>query len=123
MANDFKNLEVWKLSIEFAANVHDATKEFPKEEFYGLRKQIRDCSVSVPSNIAEGTARRSDKDFVRFLNIAAGSLSELETQLILAERFDYIANSVLLGLIETKIRVDKMLTKLRQSIERRIVKR
>ncbi|MDD3437007.1 MAG: four helix bundle protein [Candidatus Gastranaerophilales bacterium] len=85
-----KDLEVWKLAMEFITDIYSITKKFPKEEFYGLTNQIRRCAISIPSNIAEGSARQSDKELIQFLYIALGSVSELETQLIIARNLNYI---------------------------------
>lgn len=87
-----KDLEIWKLGIKLVENVYKASHQFPKEELYGLTSQIRRSAVSVPSNIAEGAARSGSAEFIRFLYISLGSLSELETQLIIAERLGYIHN-------------------------------
>jgi len=81
-----KDLEVWKRSLDLVEKVYSMTRSFPKEEVYGLTLQMRRAAVSVPSNIAEGAARGSKKEFVQFLYIALGSLEELETQFILACR-------------------------------------
>jgi four helix bundle protein len=88
--NNHKDLEVWKKSIELTKNVYLVTKNFPKEEIYGLINQIRRASVSIPSNIAEGASRQSNKEFIQFLYIALGSLAELETQLIISKEIGYI---------------------------------
>ena len=90
-----KNLEAWKKSIELVTKVYSETKNFPQEEKYGLTNQIRRSAVSIPSNIAEGCARSSDKESVRFIDIALGSLAELETQLIIAENLNYIEQTSL----------------------------
>ena len=78
-----KDLDVWNKSIELAEKIYKVTSSFPKEEQYGIVSQIRRSVVSISSNIAEGAARNSKKEFIQFLYIALGSLSELETQLIL----------------------------------------
>lgn len=88
--SNHKDLEAWKLSIEFVSEIYELTKVFPKEELYGLTNQIRRSAISIPSNIAEGSARQSDKEFIQFLHIAMGSLVELETQLIIAKNLSYI---------------------------------
>ncbi len=90
--NNHKDLDAWKESMNMVVNVYDLTKSFPQEELYGLSSQIKRSAISVPSNIAEGAARSSRAEFIRFLNISLGSLSELETQLILAMRLNYINN-------------------------------
>jgi four helix bundle protein len=85
-----KDLEVWKKSLNFVTTVYKLTQQFPKEEIYGLTNQMRRAAVSVPSNIAEGAARASGKEFAQFLHIALGSLSELETQLLIAGNLGYL---------------------------------
>lgn len=82
--NSFRDLKVWQKSIELSKLVYSLTKEFPKEELYGLTNQIKRSAVSIPSNIAEGCGRESNKEFKNFLGIALGSAFELETQFIIA---------------------------------------
>lgn len=86
-----KKLDVWRESIALATVVYKITEAFPKSEIYGLASQMRRASVSVPSNIAEGAARFSSKEFAQFLNIAGGSLSELDTQIEIAFNLNYIS--------------------------------
>jgi four helix bundle protein len=88
----FRELRVWQLGMEVAEKVYRVTAEFPKSETYGLSSQMRRSAVSIPSNIAEGQGRDSTKEFLHFLAIAFGSICELETQLLLANRFNYISN-------------------------------
>lgn len=88
---DYKKLIVWQKSRYLVKDVYDRTKLFPKEEQYGLTNQIRRAVISVPSNIAEGYHRQSDKEFIRFLSIAKGSAAEVETQVLLAEDLGYIS--------------------------------
>ena len=90
--SDHRNLDVWKLAIDLVSEVYELTKSFPKEENYGLTSQIKRSAISIPSNIAEGSARQSDKELIQFLYIALGSLSELETQFIIAQKLSYIEN-------------------------------
>ena len=90
--NSYCDLIVWQKAMDLAKKVYQITKTFPKDEIYGLTSQIRHCSVSVPSNIAEGRGRNSDKEFICFLNISIGSLYELQTQLELALSFNYISD-------------------------------
>lgn len=85
-----KDLDVWKNSISLVKEIYIVSKLFPKDELYGLTNQIRRSAVSVASNIAEGAARNYEKEFIRFLFIAKGSLSELETQIIIAKELEYI---------------------------------
>jgi four helix bundle protein len=96
-----KELDVWKESMLLAKEVYLLTKSFPKEELYGITSQIRRASVSVPSNISEGAARNSDKEFVQFLYISLGSISELETQIILSKDLGFVTNLDILTKIET----------------------
>ena len=87
---DFRQLKVWEKSHQLALSVYKATKKFPKEELYGLTSQIRRASMSIPTNIAEGCGRNTDKEFARFLQIAMGSASETEYQLILARDLEFL---------------------------------
>ena len=86
----YRDLHVWQRSIDLSLNVYQMTRAFPKDEMYGLTSQMRRAGVSIPSNIAEGQAKRSLPEFQRYLSIALGSLAELDTQLILAVRLKYI---------------------------------
>jgi four helix bundle protein len=88
-----KDLDVWNKSMDFAEKLYALTAELPKEEQYGLLSQMRRSAVSIPSNIAEGAARNSNKEFIKFLYIAQGSLAEIETQLLLAKRLNLINKS------------------------------
>jgi len=85
-----RDLDVWKNGIELVKKIYILTKDFPKEEIYTLTSQIRRSAISIPSNIAEGAARNSKKEFIQFLYIALGSAAELETQLIVAKELGYI---------------------------------
>jgi len=87
-----KDLDAWRKSLDLVEMVYKVTKEFPKEELYGLTNQLRRAAVSIPSNIAEGAGRGSKKEFIQFLHIALGSLSEVETQLIIASRLGYVSD-------------------------------
>jgi len=97
-------MEVWKEGIKLVKNIYVITKNFPKEELYGLTNQLRRASVSIPSNIAEGAARQSDKEMIQFLYVALGSLSEVETQSIIAIELEYISNNDEINGNITKIR-------------------
>jgi len=90
IVRSYRDLIVWQNSIKLAKDVYQLTQKFPKQEVYALSDQIRRAVVSVPSNIAEGQARKSPADFTRFLHIALGSLAEADTQLILAQEFGYL---------------------------------
>lgn len=87
---DFKNLKIWQESHQLALAIYQASKNYPKDELYGLVSQIRRAAVSIPANIAESSMRSSDPDFARFLNISLGSLSELEYLLLLSTELGYL---------------------------------
>ncbi|MFC1712086.1 four helix bundle protein [Candidatus Poribacteria bacterium] len=101
-----KDLNVWKQSIDLAKEVYSLTRDFPKEEIHGLVSQMRRAAVSVPSNIAEGAARNSRKEFIRFLYISLGSLAELETQLLLSKELGFCKSD---GIDEDIEKIRKML--------------
>ena len=88
----YKNLDVWKESINLSVEIYNITDKFPDTEKYGLVSQMRRSAVSIPSNIAEGSARWSDKDTIKFIDIAIGSLAELDTQIIIANRINLLPN-------------------------------
>ena len=95
-----KDLDVWKESMTLAKEVYRLTKHFPKEETFGLASQMRRAAVSIPSNIAEGAARNSDKEFIQFLHVSLGSLAELETQLLLSRELGLPKDEELNGSVE-----------------------
>ena len=99
--HNYKNLKIWNLGIEIVDDVFEISNKFPKEEKFGLISQINRCSVSIPSNIAEGSSR-TDKSFSHFIDISLGSSFELETQLIIANKRSYITKEQL-KTIEDKI--------------------
>ncbi|WP_034260435.1 four helix bundle protein [Altibacter lentus] len=86
---DHKEMNVWNKGMDLVERIYIISNEFPSEETYGLKNQIRRAAVSVPSNIAEGAARKGNKEFLQFINIALGSWSEVETQYLLAMRLGY----------------------------------
>ncbi len=114
--NDYKELEVWKKGIALVVAIYETAKKFPKEEIYALADQIKRAAVSIPSNIAEGASRNSTKEFIQFLSIALGSTSELETQIIIAEKVGYIQNGENLRSDITIVR--KMLNALMSSLKK-----
>jgi four helix bundle protein len=114
-----KDLIVWQKSIDFVTELYRETSNFPKDEQYGLVNQMRRAAISIPSNIAEGAARNSDKELVRFLHIARASASELETQLLISENLEYLIVSQN-TLKENLIEISKMLTNLIYKINQRI---
>ena len=115
--HNFRQLNIWKESMQLAKDVYTITKTFPAEEKFGLVSQLNRCGISVPSNIAEGSARSSYKEFCHFLKVALGSLFEMETQIILANNFNLILTSAYEPLL-LKIRtLQKMITNFIRKIE------
>lgn len=112
----YSNLAVWKYAVEFVTDIYKVTECFPKSEMYGLTSQIRRSAVSVPSNIAEGAARTSQKEFLQFLSIAIGSLAELDTQLLIAKNLSYLKGQSYDELSSRLISVRKMALGLKNSI-------
>jgi len=86
-----KDLDVWKNGKELVVSVYKATRKYSNDELYGLVSQIRRAAVSIPSNIAEGAGRNHDREYIQFLYVALGSLAELETQLLISQRLDFIS--------------------------------
>ncbi len=109
MRHTFKQLKIWQLGMNIAKAIYEISAKFPSEEKFGLISQIRRCAVSIPSNIAEGSGRGSDKELKHFLEIALGSVYELETQLILSEKLE-ISNELNNNLIHEQIsELEKMI--------------
>lgn len=105
----YKELKIWQKGMDLAKSIYKLTRSFPKEEAYGLTSQIRRSAISIPSNIAEGSQRISDKEFSNFILISKGSLAELETQLILAKDFNYADEIEMENLLRTSEELNKML--------------
>ena len=106
---DFKKLNVWERSHKFVLNLYKVTKFFPKEELYGITSQLRRAVVSITTNIAEGSGKQTEKEFARYLSIAAGSTSETEYLLILSKDLEFIKESVATDLITEINEIKKML--------------
>lgn len=115
----YQDLEVWQKAMELAEEVYRITKDFPKEELFGLTSQMRRAATSVPANIAEGWARRGTKEFLQFLNIASGSLRELETYLLLAERIGIVNQARAQALLQTLEILSKQMVNLQRSLRQR----
>jgi four helix bundle protein len=116
MLESHKDLKVWQESMILVEDVYKITATFPKEELFGLTSQLKRSSVSVPSNIAEGAGRRGKTEFIRFLYIAMGSLSELDTQLELAERLSFYKRDE--EIFKRVYYIKSMLAKLIKSLDR-----
>ncbi|MBC8321357.1 MAG: four helix bundle protein [Bacteroidetes bacterium] len=115
---DFRKLTVYHRSLKFVNIIYDITSRWPEQERFGLISQINRASVSIPSNISEGSARRTAKDFARFIEIALGSAFEVETQLIISEGRNYISKSELSTLIDELTIIQKQLNALLISIRK-----
>lgn len=107
---DFRNLNVWEKAHQFVLGIYSVTEGFPKDELYGLTSQVRRAAVSIPTNIVEGSSRRSEKDFARFLQIGVGSASETEYLLILC--YDLKREEKFKVLSDQAITIRKMLINL-----------
>ncbi|WP_270089172.1 four helix bundle protein [Sphingobacterium sp. SYP-B4668] len=104
-----KDLDVWKKSIDLVTTIYELSKVFPKDEVYGLTNQIRRAAVSIPSNISEGAARQSKKEFIQFLYIALGSAMEVETQLIISKNLQYISEKKQIEILDELSCISKMI--------------
>ena len=113
----FQSLEVWRVAVEYADQVYAATRSFPTDERFGLTSQLRRASVSISSNIAEGSGRNSKRDFIRFIAIAYGSVLETVSQATIARRQSFLSVKDNRDLCETAQRLAKMLSRLRTSLE------
>ncbi len=113
----FKDLEIWKLSRAFCKDIYEITAKFPHEEKFGLTNQLRRASVSIPSNIAEGASRKSNKDFSRFLEITIGSCYEIETQLLIANDLNFLKENDLDFLLSKLSSIIKMTSKFKSTLK------
>jgi four helix bundle protein len=113
-----RDLDVWKLAMEFAKEIYSLTEKLPHHELYGLTSQLRRAAVSIASNIAEGAARQTKKEFIQFLYCSLGSSAEVETQLILAQMLGYFTDEDLCLLFEMRERISKMVYGLIRSLKR-----
>ena len=114
--NNYRDLKVWQMAMKLTEDIYRTTESFPSRETYALANQLQRAAVSIPSNIAEGNARNSTKDYLRFISISQGSLAEAETQLELAHRLGYIPQAELLCLLEQTNEVGRMLHGLRSAL-------
>ena len=105
----FHDLIVWQRAVDFTVKIYTVTKNFPREEMYGLTSQIRRASVSIPSNIAEGQAHNTKPAFANHLDIALGSAAELETQLTIALKIGYLQQSEYENLTTNLVEITRML--------------
>jgi four helix bundle protein len=113
---NYRDLIVWQKAMDLVVLVYDITARFPREELYGLTSQTRRAAVSIPSNIAEGQGRSSTREFLSFLSIAHGSLREVETQALIAQRLHYIDSPTAAELMELAAEVGRLLNGLSNSL-------
>ncbi len=93
--HNYRELKIWHKAIDLSVDIYELVADFPSDEKFGIVSQLRRASVSVPSNIAEGSSRKSEKEFAHYLSMSLGSLFEIETQLIISNRVDYIKEETL----------------------------
>ncbi len=115
-----KDLILWRKALDLAVLVHQLSAALPRSETYGLVSQLRRAATSVPSNVAEGYARRSTKEFIYFLHVALGSMAELETQLLLAQRVGYLSESEVTNLQDRIEEVGRVLHAVVAALRRRV---
>ncbi len=113
--HNYKELEVWKLSMQLVTDIYVLTRKFPKEELFNLTSQLRRAAVSMPSNIAEGFGRGTNPQIVNFLGISQGSSYELETQIMVSRNLEYITTEEAEEYLAKTIRIQKMLNGLQQN--------
>jgi four helix bundle protein len=117
---DYRQLEVWQEAMNLVELVYKHSQDFPKEEMFGLRIQLRRAAVSVPSNIAEGSGRRSTREFLHQLSVSRGSLLEIQTQLEIASRLHYLTREQTVDLDQRLITVVRLLNGLMNALEKKI---
>jgi four helix bundle protein len=113
----YRDLRVWQEAMTLSVLAYRVTKRLPKEELFGMTSQIRRCSASIPANIAEGYGRENKGNYIQFLRIAQGSLKELETHVLLAQRVELVTQSHIQPLLDQSDNVGKMLRALIRSLE------
>ncbi|NNC45978.1 MAG: four helix bundle protein [Winogradskyella sp.] len=114
-----KDLNVYKVSLELVTKIYVLTKQFPDDEKYGLISQIRRASISIPSNIAEGAARQSAKEFIRFLYMSLSSAAEVETQLDIASKLGFLKDNK--EITDEIVYIKRMLIKLIESLKNKVI--
>lgn len=115
--HQFKELEIWKRGRLFCSEIYKITSNFPESEKFGLTNQLRRACVSIPSNIAEGSSRSSNKDFLRFLEIAIGSAYEIETQLLIAFDLNFINTDEIEKVAKELNEIIKMISRFRTTLK------
>ena len=120
VVKDYRDLIVWQKAMDLVETIYRTTAAFPREEIYGLTSQIRRAAISIPSNIAEGNGRNTTRDYVHFLGMAYGSVKEVETQVLIAERLRYINSSDSNRLVQMTTEIARLISGLATSLKRRI---
>jgi len=118
-SRNYRDLIAWQKAMELVEEVYKVTRGFPKEEVYALTSQMHRAAVSIPSNIAEGEGRRSGNEFSHFLSIAHGSLRELETQILIAQRLLYLTDAQVETLFSMTEEIGRLINGLANSLKRR----
>lgn len=116
MSRSYRDLLVWQTAMDLVEDVYRASRDWPKEELYGLTNQVRRAAVSVPANVAEGQGRSNRKEFLHHLSIADGSLHEVETHLLISRRLLYIDDATLEPLLDQTARIGRLLHALIKSL-------
>jgi four helix bundle protein len=114
---DFKKLMIWQLGMEIVDKVYDVVSSLPADERYGMRSQMTRSAISIPSNIAEGSAKKSERDYRRYVEISLGSAFELETHSLVVQRRGWVKDDLILELLDKVKSEQKMLTKFIEKIE------
>ena len=112
----YQDLIVWQKAIDLVEAVYKRTKKFPKDELYGLTNQLRRAAVSIPSNIAEGHARKAKAEYIRFLSITQGSRAEVETQLLIAQRLGYLTDEEVTPLLSLLNEINRMVCTIKKRL-------
>lgn len=116
---NYRDMKLWQVSVDLVTDVYRCTQDFPKEEVFGISAHLRKTALSIPSNIAEGAGRSSTKDYLRFLDIANGSLSEFETQLEVAFRLGYLKDN--LPFLSKISQIRSMINGLQRSLKQKLI--
>ena len=117
---DYRDLIVWQKAMDLVETIYRTTAAFPKEEIYGLTSHVRRTAVSIPSNIAEGNGRNTTRDYLHFLGMAYGSVKEVETQVLIAERLRYIDSSHSSRLVQMTAEIARLISGLVNSLNRKV---
>jgi four helix bundle protein len=122
MRHEYRKLKIWQKSIDLSVLIYKTTGQFPKDEIYALVSQLKRAVVSIPSNIAEGSGRNTDKEFIQFLFIAYGSSCELDTQIELSKRLNFISEEEYNSITSEINEIQKMIFKLRDKLLNNLAK-